>query len=74
MSVQAGTTVDQALALSGLLKRVGLQHDAALSLGIYGKKCSPETVLNQFDRIEIYRPLLLSPTEARRLRAKTAKK
>ncbi|MGA0114575.1 MAG: RnfH family protein [Burkholderiales bacterium] len=44
----------------------------ALPVGIYGSEVSPDRVLQSGDRLEIYRPLLVDPKEARRKR--TAKK
>jgi len=38
-------------------------------LGIFGKAVKDETVLRDGDRIEVYRPLLIDPKEARRKRA-----
>lgn len=40
----------------------------ALPVGIYGREVPPDTVLQAGDRLEIYRPLLLDPKEARRKR------
>ena len=39
-------------------------------LGIFAKKVAPERPLEAGDRVEIYRPLILDPMEARRRRAK----
>jgi len=66
-----GSSVSDVLAYPGLLADVGLIEHHDLKYGIFGKKCDPKRPLQQHDRLEIYRPLLLSPTEARRLRAKT---
>ena len=41
-----------------------------ISAGIWGKPASRETMLVNGDRVEIYRPLLVDPKEARRQRAK----
>jgi putative ubiquitin-RnfH superfamily antitoxin RatB of RatAB toxin-antitoxin module len=52
---------------SGLLeKHPGLD---ARKIGIYGKLVDPGAALRDGDRVEIYRPLLLDPKEARRRRA-----
>lgn len=45
-----------------------------LSVGIWGKPKTLETLVQAGDRIEIYRPLTISPMEARRLRALKKKK
>lgn len=74
VDVPYNATVRQALMLSG----IGLEF-AELDLqqcpvGIFGKSVSqPENQgLRDGDRIEIYRPLLADPKEARRLRAAKA--
>jgi putative ubiquitin-RnfH superfamily antitoxin RatB of RatAB toxin-antitoxin module len=41
---------------------------AELRLGIWGKPKTLDTPLRERDRIEIYRPLLVDPKEARRQR------
>jgi putative ubiquitin-RnfH superfamily antitoxin RatB of RatAB toxin-antitoxin module len=40
----------------------------ALPVGIYGREVPLDTVLQADDRLEIYRPLLADPKEARRRR------
>ena len=67
LEVEPGTTLAQALAASGLLERHALKLDG-LRLGIWGKLKEASTVLRARDRIEIYRPLLVDPKEARRQR------
>ncbi|MDY7537281.1 RnfH family protein [Undibacterium sp. RTI2.1] len=43
---------------------------AKCKIGIFGKLKSENTILRAGDRVEIYRPLLADPMEARRRRAK----
>ena len=43
---------------------------APFSIGIFGKRVTLDKILKEGDRIEIYRPLIRDPKEARRLRAK----
>jgi len=69
LSVPAGTTVEQAVKLSGLLQEVPCIDLAVNMVGIYGKKKTLDTVLREHDRVEVYRPLLADPKEARRRRA-----
>ena len=48
-----------------------------LKLGVFGKITKADAVLNEGDRVEIYRPLIADPKEARKKRAaegKTMKK
>lgn len=69
LEVAPGTTLEQALAASGLAQAVPGLDLAALSTGIYGKKKPLDTVLRQHDRVELYRPLIADPKQARRRRA-----
>jgi len=69
LAVDAGTTIEQAIAQSGILDEVPGIDLATQPLGLYGKKKPLDTVLRERDRIEIYRPLLADPKESRRKRA-----
>lgn len=73
LQVEEGCTIAEAVEDSRLLTRFGLalEGDDPALVGIFGKQVTHDTVLKRGDRVEIYRPLLLSPTEARRLRAQT---
>jgi len=69
VSLPAGSTVMHAIEASGLQQEVaGLVVDPA-RLGLFSRKAAPNQVLNEGDRVEIYRPLTLDPKEARRRRA-----
>ena len=69
VELPAGATVMQAIEASGLMAQVpGLQIDPA-RLGVFSHKAAPDQVLEDGDRVEIYRPLSLDPKEARRRRA-----
>ncbi|HFC8457381.1 TPA: RnfH family protein [Neisseria subflava] len=69
MTVTEGTTIREAALKSGLeVEFPGLDLQQA-PLGIFGKVVKDETVLRDGDRIEVYRPLLIDPKEARRKRA-----
>ena len=69
VQVEPGTTIEQALVLSGVLQDVPEIDLATYPVGIYGKKKPLDTVLRPLDRIEIYRPLVADPKESRRRRA-----
>jgi putative ubiquitin-RnfH superfamily antitoxin RatB of RatAB toxin-antitoxin module len=73
--VPAGTTAREAVQLSRLAERFPTLDLAHAPVGIFGKLLkTPDTqVLRAGDRVEIYRPLLIDPKEARRLRAERAK-
>ena len=69
MTVAEWTTVREAALQSGLeVEFLELDLQQA-PLGIFGKVVKDETVLRYGDRIEVYRPLLIDPKEARRKRA-----
>ena len=66
-------TAEQAIERSGILDEF-TEIDLAINrIGIFGKKIRPSQRIKPGDRIEIYRPLLVNPKEARRRRALTAK-
>lgn len=69
LTVSQGTTAQEAIMQSGILLQYPDIAANKLVLGIFGKKAAPETVLQARDRVEIYRPLLANPKEARRQRA-----
>jgi putative ubiquitin-RnfH superfamily antitoxin RatB of RatAB toxin-antitoxin module len=51
----------------------GLGVDAAM-LAIFGNTATPESLLHDGDRVEVLRPLVADPKQARRERAKSAGK
>ena len=63
----AGATLAQAVAESGVLLRhdLGAEHGWA---GIWGRRAQAGSTLRSGDRVELYRPLLCDPKEARRQR------
>lgn len=67
--VDAGCTLGQALRQSGLLEAFPALDPDTAAVGIYAKKRPLDTVLRAHDRIEVYRPLIAAPQEARRRRA-----
>jgi uncharacterized protein len=72
LDVDAGTTIGQAIEQSGILQEAPEINLVTMPVGIYGKKKTLDTVLQPRDRIEIYRPLIADPKDARRRRAKKA--
>lgn len=75
LAVPAGTTAREAARRSGLAARFPDIDIERAPLGIFGKlEKDPEArVLQAGERVEIYRPLLIDPKEARRLRAERAR-
>lgn len=68
LTLAAGSTVADALRDSGLLARHGLADTRGLGLAVWGRAVEPTTPLRDRDRVELLRPLLVDPKEARRLR------
>lgn len=62
------STVEIAIARSGLLKGLQLEKVQPLEFSVWGRKASLSHRLRQGDRIEITRPLLVDPKVARRER------
>ncbi len=72
-TVPVGSTLADAIELSGIRDEwPGIEVDLS-SVGVFGRKLPPDTVLRAGDRVEIYRPLIADPREARRRRARDAK-
>lgn len=71
LTVTPDCTVTQAIALSGITNDFPELQQQPLKLGIFSRLIDnpDQYVLADSDRIEIYRPLLLDPKEARRQRA-----
>lgn len=64
-----GSTVQQAIEMSGILQRFTEIDLAVNQVGIFSQPCSLQQVLQADDRVEIYRPLVHDPKDARRARA-----
>ncbi|NHZ65326.1 RnfH family protein [Massilia genomosp. 1] len=69
LTVEQGCTIEQAILRSGVLEEIPGIDLALQPVGLYGKKKPLDTVLRPRDRIDIYRPLVADPKEARRKRA-----
>ena len=69
IKLERGATVREAIVASGVLSEFPQIDLESVSVGIFSKRITLDTPLSDGDRVEIYRPLLVSPTEARRLRA-----
>ena len=67
--VPEGSTVREAIELSGILEKFPEIDLAVNKVGIYGKLVKLDTVLRERDRIEIYRPLIADPKTSRKKRA-----
>ena len=71
ISIKVPTKFDvkQAIEKSGIQKKFPSIDLSKNKVGIFGKKISLDHPLNDRDRIEIYRQLILDPKEMRRKRA-----
>lgn len=69
LQLPPNSTLRQAINQSGLLDQCPDIDLDINQVGIFGQLCELNTVLNDGDRVEIYRPLAIDPKEARRRRA-----
>lgn len=69
LELDSGATVADALAAVGRVPPFHQLNLASVPVGIFGRRVKPADVLQAEDRVEIYRPLLVDPKEARRRRA-----
>ncbi|MDJ0740529.1 MAG: RnfH family protein [Gammaproteobacteria bacterium] len=73
LRVPADATVEAAIRRSGILERFPEIDLGANKVGIFGKATKLGEGLHDGDRIEIYRPLIADPKEARKKRAAEGK-
>jgi len=66
LGVAAGSTVAQAIQASGILAQFPEIDLGQQKVGICGQVCSLDKTVNAGNRVEIYRPLLQNPMDARR--------
>ncbi len=71
LRLPAGSTVAQALQLSGLAQLHPELDVPHASVGIWGRKAPRTQVLRAQDRVEVYRALRVDPKVARRERFKS---
>ena len=69
LKMSEGATVEQAIYASGLLEQFSEIVWVDINVGIFGSVCRLDQPVRQGDRVEIYRPLIHDPKEARRQRA-----
>ena len=70
LKVPFGTTLIEAVRLSGITQQypeIDIENSVK---GIFSKIADDDRMLQEHDRVEIYRPLKVDPKEARRRRAK----
>lgn len=69
IAARPGSTIEQVIRESGLLERFPEIDLARNRVGIFGELAGLRDPVHDGDRVEIYRPLLADPKEARRRRA-----
>jgi putative ubiquitin-RnfH superfamily antitoxin RatB of RatAB toxin-antitoxin module len=69
LKLPSGATAADALRASGMLERHPEIDLGRHKIGIYGRVVAAGARLSDGDRVEVYRPLVLGPKEARRRRA-----
>lgn len=74
LTVEKGTTIEQAIKLSGVLDMFPEIDLAVNRVGIFSKLGKLEQTLREKDRVEIYRKLIADPKEVRKQRAAEGKK
>ena len=70
IDIAPGTTAKQALQQTQLQQDFPRLDVDTSAIGVFGQPISLEYVMQDGDRLEIYRPLLRDPMEARRKRVK----
>lgn len=74
LRLASGSTVGDAIRACGLLAQCPAIDLNCNRVGIYGRLVQLDTPLRDGDRVEIYRPLIADPKEARRRRAASGNK
>ena len=69
VEVDIAATVLDAIRASGVLERFASIDVSRCEVGVWGRATTLEARLAQGDRVELYRPLVMDPMQARRLRA-----
>jgi putative ubiquitin-RnfH superfamily antitoxin RatB of RatAB toxin-antitoxin module len=73
LQLPAGSLLQQAVEASGLLAKYPEIDLKKNKFGIWNKLSKLDAVLRDFDRVEIYRPLIADPKEVRKQRAAEGK-
>ena len=68
LQVPVGAIIETVLVESGIHQQFPETHD--YDVGIFGHIVNKHTIVTVGDRIEVYRPLLMSPEENRKRKAK----
>ena len=74
LELPGGARVLDAIRASGAMQGDSAVDISTQAVGIWGRSVALEATLAEGDRVEIYRPLMMDPKEARRRRAERRKK
>ncbi len=73
LQVPEGTRLADAVARSGIADEFPELNMSITKMGIFGRVEPQDRILTEGDRVEIYRPLLINPRQARLNRAASSK-
>lgn len=71
--VEIGTTVEQAIIDSGVINLFPEINLEVNKVGVWNRAVKLSEIVNDLDRIEVYRPLIADPKDVRKRRAEKAK-
>jgi putative ubiquitin-RnfH superfamily antitoxin RatB of RatAB toxin-antitoxin module len=71
VQVEENSTIEEVIECSGLLKLFPQINLTEQKVGVFSKQKKLTDRVKEGDRVEIYRPLLIDPKEARKRKAKT---
>jgi len=73
LEVQVGTCLSEAIEAAGIAVEFPGLEWGAKNVGVFSQAKPLDYILEAHDRVEIYRPLIIDPKEARRLKAEKQK-
>jgi len=74
LDIKEGGTVQDAIRCSGVLAEFPEIDLPRTKVGVFGRRTALDAPLRDGDRVEIYRPLIAEPKDARRDRARRTKR
>lgn len=69
VALPAGSTIEQAIAASGVYAACAIESTDIAGTGIFGIRKPADHIVHEGDRVELYRALTFDPMESRRRRA-----
>ncbi|TLU64836.1 RnfH family protein [Thalassotalea litorea] len=73
LHVEESSTIEQAIVASGMIQQYPQIDLQVNKVGVWNKAAKLTDLVEDGDRIEIYRPLIADPKEVRKRRAEKAK-